>query len=227
MLVLADASMPQDALTNLEKYGEVIRFSSQGITYPAISGHPDIFFCPTPQGLVYAPNTPEQTITTLKKKGIKLIAGNTSVGLVYPASAIYNAFVNNSFFVHRTDITDPILKDKLKELTSIHTMQGYTRCNLAEVAGLYITGDHGIESALIQQGLETFFVNQSGIILPGYSHGFIGGCTGVHGNNLFICGSLDYLPEGETLKQKLTQRGVNIVSLYQGPLWDGGGILFL
>jgi hypothetical protein len=51
MLIIADARLPERVLKNLERYGEVLPFASQGIVYDSISGHPDIFLCQTPNAL--------------------------------------------------------------------------------------------------------------------------------------------------------------------------------
>ncbi len=227
MLILADARMPQEALARLAQYGELITVASQGITYQAISGHPDIFFCPTPQGLVYAPNTPAEIISKLQERNILLIEGHHPVGDKYPETARYNAFHNDHFFVHHPHITDNTLAERVKDKIAIPVRQAYTRCNLVEAAGLYITGDPGISGALEQQGLTTFGISQQQIVLPGCAHGFFGGCTAVMGNKLLVCGNLDHLPEGRSLTMALQQRGIQIVSLYEGPLWDGGSILLV
>ncbi len=227
MLILADARMPREALARLAQYGELITVASQGITYQAISGHPDIFFCQTPQGLVYAPNTPATIIDKLQQKNIPLVKGHHRVGVKYPETARYNAFLNEHYFVHHPLITDDVLAENVKDKIAIPVRQGYTRCNLVEAAGLYITGDPGIKGALAQRGLTTFGISQEQIVLPGCVHGFFGGCTGIMGNQLLVCGNLDHLPESRSLATALHERGIQTVSLYPGPLWDGGSILMI
>jgi hypothetical protein len=227
MLILADARLPLPALQRLESLGEVIAFNTSGITYPAISGHPDIFFCPTPKGLVHATNTPAGILETLKARNLPLIAGQMAVGAAYPFSAAYNAFANDRFLLHHPGITDGVLARQLSHLELLPVKQGYSRCNLVEAGGLYITGDCGIQKVLQQQGLDVFFTDCKDIILPGSPHGFIGGCTGVYRDVLYLCGSPDHLPNGRELVRELQHRGIRVEALYEGPLWDGGSILFL
>lgn len=225
MLIIADARMPQTALEKLAGYGTLLPFHAPGITYESISGHPDIFFCKTPQGLLAAPNTPEVFLSLLKKQGIPIITGARPVSSKYPGSACYNAFANSRFLVHHPRITDTVLAEALSSLQTIPVAQGYARCNLMEAGGLYITSDRGIEKALKRKGLETFFADPAPIILPGQKHGFIGGCMGAATGRLFICGSLDFHPSGQALRKALKKRNTEIVELYHGPLWDGGSIL--
>ena len=227
MLILADARLPEEALQGLQRLGKLIPFASHGITYPAISGHPDIFFCPTPQGLVHAPNTPQAVLKNLQKHGIRLIKGQSPVGAAYPHSAAYNAFANGQYLLHHPGITDKVLAQQLSHLELLPVKQGYTRCNLVEAGGLYITGDKGIEKALQQQGLDIFFTENKDIILPGSPHGFIGGCAGVHRDVLYLCGSPDHLPHGRELNEVLRRHSIRLEPLYDGPLWDGGSLLFL
>ena len=70
MLILLDRKMPETAKEKLATYGEIVEFASKGITYEAISGHPDIFFCPTPAGLIVAPNLPQEYFSFLDQNNI-------------------------------------------------------------------------------------------------------------------------------------------------------------
>ncbi|MEJ2595294.1 MAG: hypothetical protein P8100_09260, partial [bacterium] len=51
-VILADSLIPPQALKALSGYGEVTTVLSKRIVYRGISGHPDIFFCQTGNGLV-------------------------------------------------------------------------------------------------------------------------------------------------------------------------------
>lgn len=227
MLIIADARFPKKVLKNLEKFGEVLPFASRGIVYECIDGHPDIFFCQTPGGLVAAPNTPAEIIKKLRKSGIKLFEGTQPAGAKYPASARYNAFVGAGCLVHRQELTDPTIVENSEGLQIIDVRQGYTRCNLIEAGGLFITSDRGIETRLKDEGKETFFVDPACIKLPGKKHGFFGGCAGLHKNMLLVAGSIKHFIEGPILNDLLKTRAIELVELYDGPLWDGGSILFI
>ena len=49
---------------------------------------------------------------------------------------------------------------------------------------------------------------------------------GVHGNMVFIIGSLDHHHEGNSIRSFLENLKYEIIELYDGPLYDGGSILF-
>lgn len=227
MHIFVDKRIPVRAMKRLGSIGTLIPFVSQGLTYDSITGHPDVFMCLTSQGVVVAPNTPAEVMVSIEKSSVRSIMGVTEVGSEYPGSAAYNAFVNASFFIHNLAYSDPILTKYCQTLTFLNVRQGYTRCNLVEAGGLYITSDRGIEKVLNQNKLDVLFVDPGQIKLPGQRHGFFGGCTGVLNNTLFLLGSSDHFEQGGELKAELKRRDVELVELYDGPLWDGGSILFL
>ncbi len=227
MHIIADKRIPEQAMIRLASIGSLIPFASQGLTYDSISGHPDVFMCQTPHGVVVAPNTPVEVMVAIEKPSMRSIIGATKAGSEYPGSAAYNAFVNASFFIHNLAYSDSILMKYCNTLTFLHVRQGYARCNLVEVGGLYITSDRGIEKVLKQSRMDVLFVDPGQIKLPGQRHGFFGGCTGVLNDTLFLLGACDHFEQGKVLKEELRQRDVALVELYDGPLWDGGSILFV
>jgi hypothetical protein len=225
-IVLADGRLPPVALERLSEYAEVIRVSSENIVYPAISGHPDIFFCQTSQGLVYAPNASERVVRALGQKGIQLRQGNKPLGNTYPLTAMYNAVVTPKFLIHNPDHTDNVLGQAAGTCEKIAVKQAYTRCNVIPLGGnRFITSDRGIEQALIKKGLEVFYVNPDGIRLPGFKHGFLGGTCGVYGRRVFFTGSLEHFPDEKRLRLYLKEE--EVIELYDGPLIDAGSLLFI
>lgn len=220
--------MPPGAKTLLLEYGSVLELSTSGIAYEAISGHPDIFFCLTPKGLVAAPNLPQDCSRTLNKRGIKFSFGDKAVGPKYPESAHYNAVISENFLIHRLDISDPGVLRHSETLEKINVKQGYCRCNLIPLKDdHFITSDLGIYNALSENGLTVLYVLPDNIILPGFPNGFLGGTCGVWEDDIFFAGSLDYLSQADELRAFLRHLGYNIVELYEGPLFDAGSILFI
>ena len=76
-------------------------------------------------------------------------------------------------------------------------------------------------------GLDVLFVENKGILLPGCTTGFFGGACGYNEGRVFIIGSLKYYPDGDRVRLFLEESGHEIIELADGPLCDGGGILFL
>ena len=228
MLILADRKMPEAAKQKLAAYGEIVEFATEGITYKAISGHPDIFFCKTPGGLVVAPNLPEEYFTILNKNSIVFKKGNLPVGLAYPESARYNSLVNNRFIIQNPVIADKAIAELNPGLEIIPVKQGYVQCNLLVLPNeTCITSDRGMEKSLKQVYSEVLFVDPSPIKLDGFEHGFFGGICGLYGDTLFVCGSLKYFNDQENIISFTKRAGVSIVELYDGQPVDVGTILFL
>jgi hypothetical protein len=228
MLILLDRKIPEAAKATLAVYGEGVEFATEGITYEAISGHPDIFFCPTPAGLIVATNLPEAYFQILNRNGISYTIGKSSVGLAYPETAHYNSLVTNKFIIQNPTIGDPEIRNLNPGLEIIPVKQGYVRCNLVALPNdSFITSDRGIEKSLTNRGLAVLFVDPDFVKLDGYEHGFFGGTCGLNGNTLFVCGSLKYFSNKEIIHSFARQSGVSIVELYNGQLVDAGTILFL
>ena len=226
MFILADKRIPEKVKYKLGKFGEILFVETQGITYPAISGHPDIFFCKVPGKLLIAANTPESIQQQLRQKSILFLEGKSAVGEKYPGSAHYNAVVTNRLFIHNFQLSDAALTDECATLESLHVNQGYTRCNLIPLHNnRFITSDRGIEKSLLDRGFGVLFVHPQGILLPGFAHGFIGGCCGTFEDKIFIIGSLKHFPEGDKIRNFVN--GMEIVELYDGPLFDGGSLIFI
>lgn len=226
MFILTDRRIPAAVKSHLKKYGELLFVESNDIVYPAISGHPDIFVCQTKNGLFIAPNTPGKLKDQLREKHIRFVEGKATIGQKYPQTAPYNAVVTNQLLIHNLQLSDAVLLDECASLKRIHVNQGYSRCNIIALDDKrFITSDRGIEKALANKGFDVLFVSPKGIILPGFNHGFIGGCCGVFENTLFFTGSLNHFPEGDKIRNFV--KGKEVIELYDGPLFDGGSLMFI
>jgi len=227
MFILGDARIPDVAKENLARLGTFVPFLTTGVTYESISGHPDIFFCHGDEALVVAPNTPEKYLKILKLQNISFVKGSLPLGKTYPETARYNAVVTDDVLIHNQKYTDPVVKMLAVEKQQIHVGQAYTRCSLLPLSlKRFITSDEGIYKTLLQQDIDVHYFSPQGILLPGFQHGLLGGCCGVFENRIFIIGQLAAYPEGKRLSSLLTGWGYEIVELYEGPLFDGGSLLF-
>jgi len=226
-IAIIDARAPQKAIKTLQQYCDVFLLRSENITYDAISCHPDIFIFQGKNELIIAPNTPEDLIATLHQKGVSFTFGNSEVGKELENSTYYNCIKTHSHIFHKQGFTDKVILESTKN-NIINLPQAYTRCSMIALnEKAFITSDKGIEKVLMQNGFECFYVNPSTIHLPPYKHGFIGGCMGLWNNSLFIIGNLQTLENGNELRQFIQQQKLEIVELYNGNLYDGGGIFFL
>ncbi len=227
MMFIVDKKIPDEAKKCLHDFGDLIELETSGITYDAISGHPDIFFCPVPGGVVVAPGIPEQILDQLKSFGVNIIPGSERPGSAYPKSAIFNALVTDQYLIHNQSVTDSSIVEACSELHPIHVKQAYTRCSLIAINKLFVTSDAGIHKKLVEEGLNVELIGAETVKLKGFPHGFIGGACGVWKDRFFVCGNLNFLPEGEKLRGLVVKAGYRITELYNGPLIDGGGIIAL
>ncbi len=228
MLIIIDRKAPKKARQSLSRYGEVVGLATSAITYEAISGHPDIFLCQCGSRFIVAPNLPREYLEFLVRKGVPLKMGKNKVGSQYPASARYNAVVTDEVLIHHLDLTDPVILGKVDPQKRIHVSQGYCRCNLISLgADNYITSDAGIQKVLAGKGFHVLYVDPAGILLPGFPHGFIGGACGILGRRIFFIGSLQHYAQGDAIREFIRDLRYEVVELYYGPLFDGGGVMFV
>jgi hypothetical protein len=226
MLIIIDKKIPETAKRRLANYGKLVEVSTSGISYEAISGHPDIFFCLIKDSLIAAPNLPQNIVEDIEDGMI--IYGDNIVENSYPETAHYNAVVTDTCLIHNLNFTDQKILDLCKEKEHIHVEQGYTRCNLLALKeDHFITSDKGIERTLINHGKNVLYINPENIKLEGFSHGFFGGACGVLDDQVFITGNLDFIKNGEEIINWITVLGYQIIELYKGTVFDGGGIIFI
>jgi len=228
MLIIIDSKSPEPSKKKLRKYGDILEFSSSGITYESISGHPDIFLCKVNDTLIASPNIPESYKIKIASSGIKMKTGSKGVGMKYPDSAVYNAVVDENLIIHNQIYTDQAIRDATEHMLKISVNQGYTRCNLLALGNnTFITSDIGIYYALKKHDLLVLYVIPENIILPGFNSGFFGGACGIFDDRVIINGNLDYYPDGKKVRIFLKKLKLKTVELYKGPLFDGGSILIL
>lgn len=228
MFILADSRIPQQAKDNLSKYGDIIHFSTEGLVYDAISGHPDIFFCQVNEKLVVAPNVPDLYKNILSKNNIPFIEGEEPVGKKYPETAHYNIVATQNYLIHNFRYTDSVITNLGNGFDLIHSGQGYTRCNLVPLADdHFITSDEGIRRVIQGYNLPYLFIDSKDVLLPGVNQGFFGGACGVHEDMFFVIGSLSKFKDGNKVKEYLKKFDYKIIELYDGPLFDGGSLFFI
>jgi len=228
MKIICNKNIPIKAQKRLESFGNVLYFETKGITYPAISNHPDVFMCLIVNELVIAPNTPVGFKDLLTNNNIKFTEGGKIIGNNYPKTAGYNAVVTDKYLIHNLQIADPKILDLCADKQAIHVNQAYTRCNLLPLKDdSFITSDKGIFDTLQSKKINVLFVNPQGIELPGFDYGFFGGACGVYDDTVYIVGSLNKYNDGEKVRAFLINMGYEIIELYDDPLFDCGSLIII
>lgn len=224
-IAVIDARSPREAIEKLREDFSVIPFLTEGITYDAIAGHPDVFMTEGPHPIV-APNTPDEILKQMN--GIAYQKGRLPVGTSLEESTRYNCVIADDVIIHKQGYTDEQICLTYADKTFINTPQAYTRCNTLYLRDkAFICSDMGIANQLMQNNCRVLYVSPEGILLPPYKYGFIGGCLGVFKNRVYCNGALESHPSGREMRMFIESYGFSIVELHQGRLYDGGGILFL
>lgn len=227
MLIIIDHKMSREAKLKLSDYGALLELQTTDIVYPAISGHPDIFFCKIKENLFSAHNIPLHYINKIRDFGVSIVQTSDKLGEIYPKTARFNAIIEHDLFIHNHKITATSLLQNADNYKKIFVKQGYARCNTIILNNTHcLTSDKSIETALINNGINTLYIKPDNIELNGFKHGFFGGCCGVLGNKLFINGSLSMIPSGELIKE-FVPPSIEIIELSSKPLNDVGSILFV
>jgi len=228
MLILIDKRIPEAAKKTLSEYGELYEVYSENIVYDSISGHPDIFVCNYQEKIILAPNAPDHLKEFLNTKLEEIISGEQNLGDKHPSTTHYNTVITDKHIIGNFRYVDFNINNSFPDHDPIHVNQAYCRCNLLALKNdHYITSDMGIHTILTGQELNVLYVSPKDIVLPGKPHGFFGGSTGLLNNKVFVTGSLDHYSDGKKVKEYLDALAYEVVELYDGPLFDGGGILFL
>lgn len=187
--------------------------SSHDLVDPAISCHPDVFYCRL--GIV---------------AGAPLIsAQDGELGSGYPAEAAFNAACTGRYFIHNLKITAPRLLAAARNagMELIHVAQGYAKCSTVIVdEQSIITYDRGIAKACSAvSDLDVLLVTPGHVLLPGYATGFIGGCSGRIGNEVIFNGNLSAHSDFEKIRSFIEDRGLKCTWFQQYPLTDIGSIV--
>jgi hypothetical protein len=228
MLIIINKNLPEPAKHRLADFGNILELETENIVDKYLSGHPDIFFSYVDNKLIYSPSLPDEIKNTLKIQNIITEPGKTYLKSDYPYCAGYNCLVTNKLLIHKSEITDPVVKLNCREKNIINVNQGMTRCSTVAITeNAFITSDNGIYNTLSAHGYEILLVKTEGIQLPGQSYGLFGGTCGVFNNNLFIAGSLDHYIDGKRVSDFCKRHTIKVIELYDGPLFDGGSILFI
>jgi hypothetical protein len=235
MLLILDRRIPEEAKEKLRNDGIIssrnarfLELETGGIVHPAISGHPDIFFCRTPGKVIVSPSIPIDYKDIFTAEKIPFAEGTGKTSMHHPGPVHYSAAVSDHHFVHHLEFTDPVLLENCHYLNKTDVRQGYTSaCLLLLRDNHYITSDHGIHEALVLKGLTGIYVNPAEILLPGFTNGQVAGAMGIYKDFIYILGSFKHYGEGEKIRKFLTRLNYSLIELYDGPLTDRGGILFL
>lgn len=178
---------------------------------------------------VCAPEFFEYYSALLSTSGIKIISGKKTLGYTYPEDCAYNIAVFGNYAVGNFCSCDNVLKNELEKSKKnlINVKQAYAKCSICIVGeNAVITSDDGIYKTLLPYGIDVLKISSGSVHLFGYNYGFIGGASGVTGENLYFCGNIKNHPDYVKICDFAKKYGKNIVCS-DNILTDVGTILFL
>lgn len=148
----------------------------------------------------------------------------------YPYDCIFNCFVADRCLICGKSVAPEIIEYAEAEgLEVVFVKQGYAACSTVKVkSNAYISSDVGITKALISRGYDALYVNNDGILLSGYTNGFIGGCCLAQTNEyVAFSGNIEAHKSFDSIKSFCKNHNVVPYSLSKSQLYDYGGHIAL
>jgi len=189
--VIIDYRASEEILNYLKKLniGPIKSIKCNELHEP-VAGHPDMVIFPIDfKTFVAAPNVYDYYRNVLGSLGIKVIKGGKTLSRNYPEDIAYNVARIGRYALHNTKHTDQVLKYYLEEagIQFINVNQGYTKCSIAPVSdNKALTSDFLIHEKLISYNIDCMYIDPKVVYLKGYNNGFIGGCTGLINEKIFL-----------------------------------------
>lgn len=232
MKAIVSSLLPRDALIPLEKICDVYHLPPDAAIAPPVSTHPDMIISLIGGTAVIPAAYGEENnglCEFLSGAGYDVVLSSVARGEKYPSDIGLNCAIGNGFIICRAASADPTVLCIAEKLgyDVIDVKQGYAGCSCIVCENAVITSDTGIYNSVIASGRESLLVPNSGIVLPGYNTGFIGGCGGFSSGVLYFTGDINSVPAGGLIRGFAKRRGYDIVLLSTGKLTDFGGIKFL
>lgn len=228
-LAVISNHVPASMAGNLAEYFDILCLPPDRMLSHPIASHPDMILSQIGDTLIvpetYYEEYPETVGFIEHYSGLRLTLSRAPRAAEYPLDVSLNAAVGENFVICRKDICAPEILTCADSLgySIIHVKQGYAGCSCIITPAGIITSDKGICSAMSSKAL---YVPNSGIILPGYDIGFIGGCGGFCEEALYFFGDITASAAGEAISVFADKNGYKTISLSSDPLTDFGGIKF-
>ena len=204
---------------------QVLEISNNEKLSPPVQGHADLQLAVLEGNRVLIGKGESPLKNLLLPHGFEVSETNTPLCNQYPREALLDFVSLGNRIIGNT----PIFKEErlLNNSQIIHVKQGYTKCNIALInKNTLISSDPSIASVCRDYHFDVLQIRSGFIELPGYHHGFIGGCCGlISPDCLAVCGKLSTHPDYHEIVQFLHKHHVTVVELCDGPLIDIGSII--
>lgn len=195
-----------------------------------VSFHPDMQVLVTPFR-TFVLKGGKQLKGKLQRLGISIQETYKFPESKYPGDVLCNAkFLGNKIICNSKTIDISITEYcKAMDYKIIHVNQGYSGCSICKISdNAIISGDKMICKKAAENNIDALYIDDNEIILPGYDHGFIGGCTGLISEScLIFTGELNACSFGKSFKEFANRYGVDILEIHKGKPLDVGGVVII
>lgn len=220
--------MPDDLVSELEALGiQTFKLGKTDKISSELGYHPDILVNNFRKGLWLCENDPKYLPKNLPRSLFR--ESESELGNLYPYDCLFNNFkIGNVLVCGKSADYLITAYAKYDECRIVYVPQNYTKCCSIPINDhAVITCDKYIGRALRSNGFDVLTVADSDDIgLRGYSHGLIGGCSGLlSGDLLGFTGDLNKYKYGDDIRDFCANHGVDAFSLSSKPMYDYGGIL--
>ena len=161
---------------------------------------------------------------------LDLTVSTEQTGKKYPSDVLFNACLLGNKLICNTKTVSKLILNAAKAVGCeiINVPQGYTKCSICVVSDTaIITADKAIARVCRVAGIEVLTVSEGHILLPPYNFGFIGGASGLCGDKVYFCGSINRHPDGAKIKEFCEKHGKTAISLSDRELTDVGSLFFI
>lgn len=235
MYVITDSRIEKSSFASLQSEGfELIAMPPASYLQSGVASHTDMLIFIGFGRIFYHEKYYKSNkelidrISALSRLDIAVSGEQT--GEKYPYDVLFNAcLVGNRLICNEKTVSKLILcaaKDNGVEIVNVP--QGYTKCSVSAVSeNAIITADKAVAEACRSRGIDVLTVSEGHISLPPYNFGFIGGASGLCGDKVYFCGSLDTHPDGERIISFCEKHNKAAVSLSTDNLQDVGSLFFI
>lgn len=198
---------------------------------PPVSAHPDMLFFKYKNIIITYLAYLQENLRLknfIENHGYFCLSEKRSPSMKYPHDIALNFLHSGEYLLGKTEYISPILKKVCRSMKVIDAHQGYARCSVLKLnENTWITSDPSLQQVASQYGIECLPISPGGILLDGYSYGFIGGCSFVYENKVYFFGNSTMHPDYSKMEVFCSKHNKNIVNLSDSPLYDYGGAVLL
>jgi len=219
--------LPHSMETALSAYGRCVRLPAFPALAEPVCRHPDMMLARI-GGRLLIHRAYVAGRAVLDALGVPYALSDAEVGADYPHDAALDVFTAGGCLFAAPKVVSPAVLDAAvhEGFRFVPVKQGYAGCSTIAVGDAVVSADAGICHAARENGLAVLQIEPGGIGIERYDTGFIGGACGVIDNKTVgFFGDVRTFGAYARLCEFFEPRGISLVSLGEGALFDYGGVV--